>query len=144
MAFSTVACAKTTKVGGPGATDYVAPTKSKSPKPTKTKTQEPTQEPTQVVTPPPGVKAKNREVATLNGNVYDTYDLQARKGDTIIFSNKASDGQHTFTIADTKIDSGPVDGPDGTYKVVVGLANGVYEYKCTLVPYMVGGQLTVY
>lgn len=145
LAFSTVACTKTTKVGGPGATDYVAPTKSKSPKPEKTKTQQPTTSaPPQTVKPPPGVEPKDREVSALNNNVYDTYDVQARKGDTLIFYNKASDFQHTFTIDDSDIDSGPVVGPSGKYKVVVDLANGVYNYKCTLVPYMVGGQLTVY
>jgi len=144
LALTTAACAKGTTVG-PGDTDYTPPKASKSPtvKPTKVQSSEPAVKPTKVQTTP-GVKAEVRKVAALDGNYYDTYDMQAKVGDSIVFENKSSEGPHSYTIAGTDIDSGPVEPGGEPYKVVVKLAEGTYDYKCSVVPYMVGGKLNVY
>lgn len=141
LAFSTAACTKGTTVGDPKQS-YTPPKESKSPtvKPTKQETTEPTVKPTKEQTTP-GVEAKDRKVAAVQGFQYDPLDMQARVGDTIIFENKASE-DHSFTI-DGEIDSGPIS-PGESYEVVVKLAKGTYDYHCTLVPYMVGGKLNVY
>lgn len=82
-------------------------------------------------------------VVALNGNVYDTYELQARVGDTVLFENTARDGAHSFAIEGTGIDSGALEGPNGQFRFQVRLESGEYDYRCTVIPYMVGGQLIV-
>lgn len=114
-----------------------SPTKSTSPRPSTIKS-------TQRSTPPathssPTVAAKDHEI-TARGGSYDKYDLQVRRGDSIIF--KVVDDTHSFTVEGTALDSGELNGP-AEKELVVNLAPKEYSFKCTAVPYMVGGKLKV-
>jgi plastocyanin len=80
-------------------------------------------------------------VSALRGMVYDAYDLRVDRGDTIVFTVRADDSSHSFTVNDD-LDSGPLS-TDETKRMRVTLPPGVYDYRCTVVPYMVGGKLTV-
>lgn len=144
LAVSSAACGKPTSYGGEERPTIVAPPPS-SPEPSTEPTgPAPTPEETPTVASPAGPEPTEHEVAALNGNVYDTYDLQARAGDFVLFENTASDGVHSFTIEGTPVDSGELEGPSGRYRFEVKLAAGEYSYRCTAVPYMVGGKLIVY
>jgi plastocyanin len=142
LALGGAACAKGTSVGGDAT--YTPPKPSKSPKvkPSKTASTKPTATKSSSK-PPAGPKAKDRDVAAVNGNVFDPYDVQAAVGDTVIFTNKVSDGtQHGIVVEGTDIDSGPVS-PGDKFEFVVKLAPDTYDFKCAVVPYMVGGKLIV-
>lgn len=137
------ACSSGQTIGTPDGSYSARPT---TPSPSTTKPTKPANSPTKTQAPPPtkpAPNAKTYKVATLDGQVWDTYDIQATAGDKVVYENKASDGDHSFTIASEGIDSG-VKSKGEKFTFVVSLAPGSYEYKCTVVPYMVGGKLTVY
>jgi plastocyanin len=143
LALASTACPKPKKYGDDERPTISPPASSLKPSGHPT-TPSPTPEESPTVEPAPGPESEEHEIAAVNGNVYDTYDLQARVGDTVLFRNKASDGNHSFTIDGTKVDSGSIEGPDGRYRFKVTLAKGEYTYHCTVVPYMVDGKLIVY
>ena len=141
LALTAAACTKKDDIGD-GPIDV-----TRKPTPSVTRTR-PTNSPTRTVTttkaPPPThssptVAAKDHEI-TAHGGSYDKYDLQVRRGDSIIF--KVVDDTHSFTVEGTALDSGELDGP-AEKELVVNLAPKEYSFKCTAVPYMVGGKLKV-
>lgn len=138
------ACSSGTSIGDD--LDYTPPPSSKppatkkapdKPKPTKKAPPPTTQK-------PQGPKAETHEVKATSGNVYEPNDFAVRSGDKVKFINSANPGQkHSFTVEGTPIDSGELDGGQSK-TLTINLAPGNYQFKCTVVPYMVSGKLVVY
>lgn len=79
----------------------------------------------------------------MNGQQWEPIDVQAQVGAKLTYTNKATDGEHSFTIEEEGIDSGPTATGE-SYTFTVELAKGEYDFRCGVIPYMVGGKLTVY
>lgn len=83
---------------------------------------------------------QERKLSALDGSVYSVFDLTAQRGDVIVFSVQAE--THSFAIEGTSINSGPIR-EGRTKRIRVNLPQGTYSFRCTVVPYMVGGKLVV-
>jgi plastocyanin len=124
--------------------DVKISTRSPSPSPEVTKsepstpptTKEPTEEP-----PPTGPERKDHKLKAVD-YAYEPTEFQVRTGDRVIFTNEG-DSDHSFTVDETDIDSGPIASGDSK-TIVIDLEAGEYSFHCTVIPYMVGGRLVVY
>jgi plastocyanin len=143
MLLALGACSSGTSIGSD--LDYTPPPSSKPPatskKPQPAKTTKKAPPPT--TQKPQGPKAETHEVKATSGFVFEPNDFAVRTGDKVKFMNTHNGQDHSFTVEGTPIDSGPVKGGE-SYTATVNLAPGTYQFKCTVVPYMVAGKMVVF
>lgn len=119
-----------------------APPSAKPPSPTPTKTKSAT--PVVVKTTTPPVRRGNTwQLAVTGSSPYWSPDsLRVLIGDTIVFTNKDSTNNHTFT-GDKNEWSSPEVAPGKTWKWKVNIPLGHYTFHDKVIPYIVGGILDV-
>lgn len=148
VAFATLVLGACGGGGNPIGTDPTySPTKTATPPRTKTATPTRTTKPPPAsTTQPPAPDGETHQIIAKNPPSYDPYDIFARSGDKVVFTNTDPQNKHSWTVGEIQeeplVDSGQLSqGEKFTY--VVALEPGKYAFYCTAVPYMQSGNFTI-